>query len=210
MFEKIKKWFYKNEDKIVWEPVERDSNRKRWDTEEIKRYREKAKLYNNARYMVKFWFRELNSWEIEPIVKVWNNIYWFKFYHTSRLDENDCIKFYSFLDDTTREYLEVIERFCFYTIFNEKEEPRELIHIIRHLPNKISHFYQLFYNIMWVRNSYNWYTYFEYKSIEDWLKDLNKLWDWFLDYSYERWNNYALENENENKWMETKRIIFAK
>lgn len=209
MFEKIKKWFCKNGNETIWEPVERDSERKRWDTEEIKRYREKAKLYQDARYMVKFWFRELKNWDIEPIVKVWNNIYWFSFYHSAALDYDDHIKFYSSIDDTTEEYLEVINRFVFYVIFDEKEADKELINIIKSLPNRIRWFYQLFYNIMWVKNSYNWYSYFEYKSIEDWLEDLNKLWDWFIDYQSNYRNNCALENENENKWMETKRVVFS-
>ena len=209
MFEKIKKWFHKNENKTVWEPVERDSERKRWDTEEIKRYREKAKLYQDAKYMVKFWFRELKNWDIEPIIKVWNNIYWFSFYHSAALDYDDHIKFYSPIDDTTKEYLEVINRFVFYVIFDEKEADKKLIDIIKSFPNKISRFYQLFYNIMWVKNSYNWYSYFEYKTIEDWLEDLNKLWDWFIEYQSNYWNNCALEHENENKWIQTNRVVFS-
>ena len=119
MFEKIKKWFHKNENKTVWEPVERDSERKRWDTEEIKRYREKAKLYQDAKYMVKFWFRELKNWDIEPIIKVWNNIYWFSFYHSAALDYDDHIKFYSPIDDTTKEYLEVIKTRQLFSIIDD-------------------------------------------------------------------------------------------
>lgn len=173
----------------------------------ISKLEDELNLYRGIEYIVKFWFRELNNWEIEPVVQINWNVYGFDMEHAIlRCGERYPNKtiFSHKLSEWDKEYYKPIHEFIFYDLYNRKELKEWLTRwekFINHPHNVIDNTRHHYYKD-------NYHSYFEYNTIEEWLEELNYLWHWFVNFKREQLKLKISDLELEKEWKKTKRVLF--
>lgn len=177
------------------------------ENNEISKLEDELNLYRGIEYLVKFWFRELNNWEIEPVVQINWNVYWFDMEHAIlRCGEwipNKTI-FSHKLSEWDKKYYKPIHEFIFYDLYKYdelKEWRTRWDKFINHPHNVIDNTRHHYYKD-------NYHSYIEYDTIEEWLKELNYLWYWFVNFKREQLKLKISDLELKKEWEKTKRILF--
>lgn len=173
----------------------------------ISELEDELNLYRGIEYIVKFWFRELNNWEIEPIVQINWNVYGFDMEHailrTGERIPNKTI-FSRKLSEWDKKYYKPIHEFIFYDLYRHDELKKWLTRwdkFINHPHNVIDNTRHHYYKD-------NYHSYFEYDTVEKWLNDLGFLWNWFVNFKREQLKSKILDLESQKEWKKTKRVLF--
>ncbi len=198
---RIDKLFHRGKEKEI------EAEKEEWEKDKILEAEDELNLYRGIEYIVKFWFRELNNWVIEPVVQINWNVYWFEMEHTIlRCGEDipDKTIFSRELSKWDKKYYKPIHEFIFYDLYNHEELRGRLTRwekFINHPHNVIDNTRHHYYKD-------NYHSYFEYDTIEKWLEDLNYLWNWFVNFKREQLKFRISDLEMKKEWRKTKRILF--